>query len=144
MARSFGGGVESEDLVQDMYIKIFNWKGKYNKVLMYNETEVNQYFVFLTIRHLFLDRKRKEKRRREALLKHRTETSSQIDLYFDQLEIINKEIDSWHRYDRLVYILLFQLGKSMLQVSRESGINYYSIYRTAKKIKKLINKKLDI
>ena len=137
MVRSFGGGVESEDIVQDMYIKIYDWKGKYDKVLMYNEKEVNQYFIFLTLRHLFLDVKRKEKRKREALNKYKKEVSSQIELHFDQLEMIQKEIETWHRYDRLIYILIFQLGKSMLQVSKESGINYYSIYRTVKKIKNL-------
>ena len=94
---------------------------------------------FLILRSL-----RKEKRKREALNKYKKEVSSQIELHFDQLEMIQKEIETWHRYDRLIYILIFQLGKSMLQVSKESGINYYSIYRTVKKIKKIINKKLEL
>lgn len=144
MARSFETGPESEDLVQDMYIKIYNWKGKYNKVLMYNEKEVNQYFVFLTMRHLFLDKKRKEKRKRNALYKYRSQQDTKQDQYFDQLEIVRKEIESWHRYDKLIYLIIFQLGKSMLQVSKESGINYYSIYRTVKKIKSIIDKKLEL
>ena len=48
IARSFGLDNYAEDLVQDMYLKIYNWKGKYDKTLMYNENEVNYYLFLLS------------------------------------------------------------------------------------------------
>ena len=144
MARSFGLTDTAEDLVQDMYIKINDWKGKYNNSLMYNETEVNQYFVFITLRNLFLDHKRKEKRQRNSLLNYKQSSYTSNNEYEDQLELIKKEIKNWHLYDRKIYKLIFQEGKSMLELSKLTGIDYYSIYRTVKKIKKIINKKLEL
>ena len=144
MARSFGLTDTAEDLVQDMYIKINDWKGKYNNSLMYNETEVNQYFVFITLRKLFLDHKRKEKRQRNSLLNYKQSSYTSNNEYEDQLELIKKEIKNWHLYDRKIYELIFQEGKSMLELSKLTGIDYYSIYRTVKKIKKIINKKLEL
>ena len=62
IAKSFGLEEDAEDLVQDMYIKINQWKGKYDKTLMFNETEVNQYFIFKVLRNLFLDKIKKQKK----------------------------------------------------------------------------------
>ena len=62
IARSFGLQEDAEDLVQDMYIKINKWKGKYDKTLMFNENEINQYFVFKVLRNLFLDKVKKQKK----------------------------------------------------------------------------------
>ena len=44
------GAKNSEDIVQEMYLKIYDWKGKYDKTLMYNETEVNYFFIFKVLR----------------------------------------------------------------------------------------------
>ncbi len=45
ISKSFGLTDDAEDLVQDMYLKIHSWNGKYDRTLMFNETEVNHYFV---------------------------------------------------------------------------------------------------
>ena len=58
------------------------------------------------------------------------------------MELIKKEIDSWHLYDRKIYELIFQEGYSMLELAKKTGIDYYSIYRTKNKIQKLLNQKL--
>ena len=52
----------AKDLVQEMYIKIDVYVKKYNKNIMYNETEVNYFFVYTTLYKMFLDLKRKEKK----------------------------------------------------------------------------------
>ena len=100
IARSFGLQETAEDLVQDMYLKIHDWKGKYDKTLMFNKTEVNHYFVFLVLRNLFLDLCRANKKKAAK-------------------------------------------GYSMLELSKQTGIDYYSIYRTKNKIQKLLNQKLE-
>ena len=50
----------AKDLVQELYITIDKWLKKHNKSLMYNDKEVNWYFVYITLRNLFLDLKRQE------------------------------------------------------------------------------------
>ena len=46
-------------------------------------------------------------------------------------------------YERKIYELVFIENKSMLELSKLTGIEYYSIYRTVKKIKKLLIKQLE-
>ena len=50
----------AKDLVQELYITINSWLKKHNKSLMYNDNEVNWYYVYVTLRNLFLDLKRQE------------------------------------------------------------------------------------
>ena len=145
IARSFGLQETAEDLVQDMYLKIHDWKGKYDKTLMFNKTEVNHYFVFLVLRNLFLDLCRANKKKAAKLSSIKMQNSTrQINIeYKEQLELLKSEINSWHLYDRKIYELLYQEGYSMLELSKQTGIDYYSIYRTKNKIQKLLNQKLE-
>ena len=144
IAKSFGLEETAEDLVQDMYLKIYDWKGKYDKTLMFNENEVNHYFVFLVLRNLFLDLCRANKKKAAKLNFIKADKSTrQINIeYQEQLALLKKEIDSWHLYDRKIYELLYQEGYSMLELSKQTGIDYYSIYRTKNKIEKLLNQKI--
>ena len=145
ISRSFGLNEDAEDLVQNMYLKIYEWKGKYDKTLMYNEKEVNHYFVFLVLRNLFLDQCKTKKNK--VPLNDNLTDKSKNDLtieYKEKLNEVKREIESWHLYDRKIYELLYQEGYSMLELSKKTGIDYYNIYRTKKKIVKLINQKLGI
>ena len=116
ISRSFGLNEEAEDLVQNMYLKIYEWKGKYDKTLMYNEKEVNHYFVFLVLRNLFLDQCKTKKNK--VPLNDNLTDKSKNDLtieYKEKLNEVKREIESWHLYDRKIYELLYQEGYSMLE-----------------------------
>lgn len=144
IAKSFGLGIEAEDLVQDMYLKVYDWKGKYDKTLMYNETEANHYFVFLVLRNLYIDKCRTDKKNKKIEeVYYEPNTKGNTFEYQEQLQIIKNEIASWHIYDRKIYELIFIEGYSMLELSKQTGIDYYSIYRTKNKIEKLLNQKLQ-
>ena len=60
----------AKDLVQELYITINSWLQKHNKSLMYNDKEVNWYFVYVTLRNLFLDLKRQEAKVKIISLDH--------------------------------------------------------------------------
>ena len=144
IARSFGLDAEAEDLVQDMYLKVHAWQGRYDKTLMYNETEVNYYFVFIVLKNLFNDKMRKNKKTVRERNNYLNKTTQPHNLeYNEQLNEIKKEIKSWHLYDRKIYELIYQEGFSMLELSKKTGIDYYSIYRTKNKIDKLLYKILN-
>jgi RNA polymerase sigma factor (sigma-70 family) len=144
IVRSFGLTYDAEDLVQEMYLKVYQWNGKYDKTLMFNETEVNYYFIFRVLRNLFLD-KCKTKKKHSNIEYVPEPLFKDISLeYKQELEMVKKEIKSWHIYDRKIYELIFLENKSMLELSKLTGIDYYSIYRTVKKIKKLILQKIEV
>ena len=145
ISKSFGLTADAEDLVQEMYLKVYAWNGKYNKTLMFNETEVNYYFVFRVLRGLFLDKvkvKQPKKISLETLSFYEPSISDISFEYQTKLDKIKKEIKSWAVYDQKIYELIFLENYSMLQLSKKTGIDYYSIYRTVKKIKKILNKQL--
>jgi len=137
ISKSFGLTNDAEDLVQDMYLKINDWKGKYDRTLMFNETEINTYFIFKVLRNLFLDKTRKKNKTTRFENTFYEPSISDISYeHKEQLELINNEIKSWHLYDRKVYELIYLEGYSMLELSKQTGIDYYSIYRTKNKIEK--------
>lgn len=143
ISKSFGLGNDAEDLVQDMYLKINDWKGKYDKTLMFNESEVNHYFVFRVLRNLFLD-KCKKKNINVSMQEYYEPTANYSSFeYREQLDVIQEEIKSWHLYDRKIYELIYVEGYSMLELSKLTGIDYYSIYRTKNKIEKLLKNKMQ-
>lgn len=136
----------AEDLVQDMYIKIHAWlaRSDRNQTIMYNDQEVNYYFVFKTLRTLFLDHIRRDNR---VILKQ-SEDVLEPDYIFHQ---IDKDINekrlrsiikdlSW--YDRKVFELVYNQNISMLKLSEMTGISYYSIYRTIQKIRRLVKEEI--
>ena len=61
IVKSFGCSKETaEDLVQEMYIKIYKYLEKGGSSIMYND-EINYYFIFKTLNSVFIDLKRKGK-----------------------------------------------------------------------------------
>jgi RNA polymerase sigma factor (sigma-70 family) len=136
----------AEDIVQDMYLKIDAWskRSERNKSILYEKDDINYYFVFKTLRTLFLDYVRREQR---SVLKHSEEVYEPTYIF----ECIDKEVNekriemlikdlAW--YDRKVFDLIYKQGLSMLKLSEMTGISYYSIYRTIQKIKRLIKKQI--
>lgn len=136
----------AEDIVQDMYLKIDAWskRSERNKSILYEKDDINYYFVFKTLRTLFLDYVRREQR---SVLKHSEEVYEPTYIF----ECIDKEVNekriemlikdlAW--YDRKVFDLIYRQGLSMLKLSEMTGISYYSIYRTIQKIKRLIKKQI--
>lgn len=144
IVKSFGLEDDAEDLVQEMYLKIHDWNGKYDKTLMYNETEVNYFFMFKVLRSLFLDKVKKKKYEYKFTENTNEPYTQSISYeYQEQLEVLKNEIKSWHLYDRKIYELIFLEDYSMLELSKQTGIDYYSIRRTKNKIERLLNEKMQ-
>jgi DNA-directed RNA polymerase specialized sigma24 family protein len=53
MAKSFGASQElAEDLVQEMYVRLHKYVDDPQKI-MYSETEVNTFFVYVSLRNMY-------------------------------------------------------------------------------------------
>jgi DNA-directed RNA polymerase specialized sigma24 family protein len=53
MARSFGADQElAQDIVQEMYVRLYKYVEDAEKI-MYNEKEVNTFFVYVTLRNMY-------------------------------------------------------------------------------------------
>ena len=136
---------DCEDLVQDMYLKVYDYLQKYDKNLMYNKEEINHYFFYITLQNLYYDKVRKKKVTFEEL-----ENVEMFDEeYFEQ--DITKEIEAiltWYNstsdnvseneYYRKIFEEVFIEKKSVSELSRESKITYWSLRNAVKIIKKQI------
>ena len=138
---SFGCTNEtSEDLVQEMYIKIQKKLVK-GLDIMYND-EINYYYIFKTLRTLFLDFKRKGKNIKMVNIDDVDIDKSILDIDYDKAySIVQEELKTMYWYDRKVFEII-NGGESIAEFSRKSFIHYYSLYHTYNKVKDKLKKKL--
>ena len=137
---SFGCPVEtSEDIVQEMYIKIHK---KLNKGLdiMYKD-EVNYYYIFKTLKTLFYDLKRKEK---NIIIVNIDDNINELIApenidYSINYKKVNLLLSKMYWYDRKVFEII-NSGESIATLSKKTGIVYHSLYNTYIKVKNEIKK----
>ena len=115
IAKTFGADDLAEDFVQDSYIKILD------------KEKVNESLFYFVLRNTIADHFRKEKRE---------------CYYIEPTQFITEEIyqhiDTWHPYDRKLYLLYINNGMSMRDISKEVNISLTSIYNTIKNCNKKI------
>ncbi len=121
----------SEDLVQEMYIKI-QLKLEKGLDISYGD-EINYYYIFKTLRTLFLDLKRKGKNIKRVSADNIKGVDDTID-YEKKYNLVKKELKKMYWYDRKIFELI-NSGESIASLSRKTGIQYYSLYNTYNKVK---------
>jgi hypothetical protein len=161
---SFGCNKDlADDYVQEMYIKIYEYSQKTNNDLMYNKDEINFVFVYVTLRNLYYDSLRKNKN--IIKLDETYIPESPVDEYvedqiydhqlfivndwFDELNSkldnsVNYEIKLAHiRYIKFIYDKVFIEHMSVSELSRCTGITYWSLRNTINIIKKQIKDRYE-
>ena len=138
---SFGCKQEvAEDIVQEMYLKIMLLMERKGLDIMYNENEINYYYIFLTLRTLFYDLKRKGKNITMVSMDDIHLTTSDVN-YQEPYDKIQEELSKMFWYDRKVFEIINE-GESIAEFSRKSLIHYYSLYNTYNKVKDKLKKLL--
>lgn len=160
--KSFGCPDEiAEDYVQEMYIKIFNYSQRKDNDLMYAENDVNYYFIYVTLKNMYYDDLRKNKKliivdlSDDFIQDDKEYTEVEYHLKKDAIEVwvdrLNKDIDQISEYNRkkanLIYIkFIFQKifieQMSVSELSREVGITYWSLRNTILIIKEQIKNEI--
>jgi DNA-directed RNA polymerase specialized sigma24 family protein len=128
----------AEDLTQEMYIKI-QLKLEKGLDIMY-EDDINYYYIFKTLRSLFLDLKRKGKNISMIPLDNIHLTNNDVN-YDESYDKVKEALSKMYWYDRKVFEIINQ-GESIAEFSRKSYIHYYSLYNTYKKVKDKLKKLL--
>lgn len=125
----------AEDIVMEMYIKIDRMV-KNGTDIMYNDTEVNYYYVYRTLHTLFLDLKRKEAKVTLLGLDEITKELLQDEhIDYDKLYYkLTNELESLYWYDKKVFEII-DSGVSFQDLSDKTNIKYYRLYNTYRKVK---------
>jgi len=123
----------AEDIVQEMYLKI--QKNIDNGLDINYDDDYNYFYIFKTLRSMFIDLKRKESK---VILLNIDDNIS----YFHNIEDVNyiesynkvlKELNKCYWYDRKVYQLL-EGNESVAKLSRKTNISYHSLYNTYRRV----------
>ena len=140
---TFGCNKETaEDIVMEMYIKI-DKKLKEGLDIDFGETDYNYYYIFKTLKSLFLDLKRKESKVHIIEIDSVRDHLADFDCQnYDQVySEIQNELNNMYWYDKKVFQII-ESGETIAKLSRKSGIPYYSLYNTYKKVKEKLKKLL--
>jgi len=142
MAKSFGVSDEdARELVQEMYLRLHRYVDEPEKI-MYNETEVNTFYVYVTLRNIYLTGLKKIPLYGyldDNVLKAYEELNIEKEVAFDKiLSRIRSEVDEWYWYDKKLWQIHFDKQKSMRSISNETTISLSSIFNTLKRCKNTI------
>jgi DNA-directed RNA polymerase specialized sigma24 family protein len=134
----------AKDIVQEFYLKMAD----YDKDIMIGE-KINFYFVYLVLRNMVFDLKKKEKRfyfteelpsiEDEQYIEQDDSKSLHITNWLNDHNLEELNLDNIENlksiYNACVFNEVFMEGKSIAELSRETTISYYSLYNTVKIIK---------
>ena len=148
MAKSFGVSDEdANELVQQMYIRICGYVKDVSKI-MYNEEEVNTYYVYVTLRNLYLSNFHKTNNRtvymddlgvdlKEVYIAE-GDVENQKQNFDKIIDKVDSIVDDWYWYDKKVFNIHFYGKMSMRKIARETKISLSSIFNTLSNGKKKI------
>ena len=150
MARSFGADQElAQDIVQEMYVRLYKYVEDAEKI-MYNEKEVNTFFVYVTLRNMYTSLM-KAKARFEFV----DVSTLEDELVFEEanieaeteLQTLYEEIwetaDDWHWYDKKIFHLYHNTDMSIRTLADETKISARSIFNTLKNARERIQEECN-
>ncbi len=130
----------AEDIVQEMYLKI--QKNINNGLNIDYGDDYNYFYIFKTLKSMFLDLKRKESKVVIFNIEDRPSYFNDYDVNYDfAYEKVKKELSKLYWYDRKVYSLL-DGNESVAKLSRKTNIPYHSLYNTYRKVLERLKKVL--
>ena len=147
IVKSFGcEGDKCEDIVQEMYIKVHTLiNGGLD--ISYDQ-DINHFYIYRILRSLFIDLCRKEAKITkvnveylEKFVEEEQETNDKDIL--SKMQELNNLLDITYWYDAKVFNLIAQDNISIAELSKKTGISYYSLYNTYKNMKSLIKNNIQ-
>jgi len=146
IVKSFGcEGSKCEDIVQEMYIKIHTLIVK--GIDISYEDDINHFYIYRILRSLFIDLCRKEAKITKVNIDYLEKFIQEEEVTNDKdilgkMQQLDTLLDKVYWYDRKVFDLVSE-GMSIAELSKKSGISYYSLYNTYKNVKSLIKNEIQ-
>jgi len=129
----------AEDIVQEMYIKVLP-KIENGLDIIYYDNDINYYYIYKVLKTLFIDLKRKGKNITMVNIEDTNYSKLDCDVDYDQAYAkIKAELNTMFWYDRKVFEIINE-GESIADFSRNSFIEYFSLYNTYRKVKAKLKK----
>jgi len=151
MVVGFGCDVETaKDIVQSMYLRIHKYV-KDEERIMYNDDEVNRFFIYVTLKNMYYTYEKSnskfvwyELREDDAIDDELRdfEFEEAMETAFERLiDKINAEMDTWHKYDKILSEKYLKSDYSLRDIANGSGISLTSIFNSMRANKQILKNK---
>lgn len=145
MVKSFGADQDlANDIVQEMYVRLYKYVEEPEKI-MYNEKEVNTYFVYVTLKNMYGNLMKAKSRFQfvdvseledELIFDEvNEEAETQMVALYDE---IWEQASDWHWYDRKIFDLYHNTDMSIRTLADKTKISARSIFNTLKNARERI------
>ena len=152
-----------EDFIHEMYLKLNKYISDPQKI-MYNETEPNKFYVYITIKNLWNDYLKAKSKHRMVSIDELEENNENHKTYLPLiddandtyhkrnkdyaqqiiLDNIQQEVNGWDRwYDQKLFKIYYETDISMRKLAKDSHISVTSIFNSCKNYKQIINSKFN-
>lgn len=152
MVMSFGCDYQTaQDIVQSMYLRMHKYI-KDEKRIMYNDDEVNRFFIYVTLKNMWKTYIVSENKYKffdiwehEGAEVFKDEVfDASMDAAFERLiAYISKEMNTWHKYDKILSEKYFKSDYSLREIADGTGISLTSIFNTIKNNKQILREKFS-
>ena len=145
-----------EDFVHETYLRLNKYIDNPEKI-MYNETEINKFYVYVTIKNLWSDYSKAKSKYIVYSIDNYTneyifDSSDRVvyeEVNYEREEAeeyilrkINQEVESWdHWYDKKLFKLYYKTDMSMRKLAKETKISVTSIFNSCKNYKEILQSK---
>jgi len=145
MAKSFGcSDDDANELVQQMYVRLTKYVDD-PKRIMYDKESLNTYYVYITLRNLYLTNFHKNKiyypLSDRITAPYDPSNIEKEEAYEKVITAIETEVFNWYWYDRKLWDIHFKEQRSMRNISSLTKISLSSIFNTLKNCKNKIRDK---
>jgi len=135
----------AEDIVQSMYLRIHKYV-KDEKKIMYKDDEVNRFFVYVTLKNMYLSHKKSkylffEIRDDDMDVVDEGNTLEMEEAFIRIVNRIDEEINSWHSYDKILSQKYLKTDYSLRDISKGAGISLTSLFHSMKTNKRILIEK---
>ena len=153
MVRGFGADRDlAQDIVQSMYLRLHKYVEDKERI-MYNDDEVNRFFVYVTLKNMYLTYVSSQNRyqwyeiREDDVIDEDLKEfvfDEVMDTAFDRLiSKINDEMNTWHKYDRILSEKYLKSDYSLRDIATGSGISLTSIFNSMRENKRILKEKFQ-
>lgn len=151
MVMGFGADYDlSQDIVQSFYLRMHKYVKDEDRI-MYNDEEVNRFFCYVTLKNMYKTYMNAANKYHFFEIREDDAIDEELrDFAFDEameaaferlLGKIHTEMETWHRYDRILSEKYLKSDYSLRDIASGAGISLTSIFNSMRENKRILKEK---
>lgn len=151
MVLGFGADYDlAQDIVQSFYLRMHKYVKDEDRI-MYNDEEVNRFFCYVTLKNMYKTYMNAANKFHFFEIREDDVIDEELrDFAFDEametaferlIGKISDEMNSWHKYDKILSEKYLKSDYSLRDIANGSGISLTSIFNSMRENKRILRDK---